>query len=140
MNADGKYELVPVARAEGDVQIAVTKYGNIRTVMVDPTTGADLSSSNPVKVIVSGSATATITASGIAVAVPCTGIGFIVDDVGTSGTLQTNDNASAASGTQYGPTKLIAGQYLPYPIHFAAGAYVTLTGSAKVTFIYKADP
>jgi hypothetical protein len=94
---------------------------------------------NPVKVYGSFSATATITASGVGVAVPCTVIRIIVDDVGTSGTVQINDNASAASGTQYGPHKLIAGGVIPYEIHMAAGAYVTLTGSAKVTLVYAAD-
>jgi len=96
---------------------------------------------DPVKVIGSHSAIS-LAASGVAMEVPGTLVGLIIDDPGSNGTVKVWDNASAASGTGYGaPTKIATStQYIPYGIQLANGAYIELGGSAKVTAIYKADP
>lgn len=96
---------------------------------------------DPVKVIGSHSATLTLTATGVGVAAPCTVVRVIVDDKGAAASFQINDNAAAASGTQYGPHKVTTdGQVIEYGIHMAAGAFITIAGGAKFTIVYKADP
>lgn len=135
----GEYNATPPTLSDKQLsRLQQDAGGNLKMVAVDPATNQPIQASDPVKTIGSFSGIS-LSASGVAFAVPGTLIRLIVDDPGSSGTVAVYDNASAASGTEYGPKKIGTEAVIPYELHMANGAYIALTGSAKVTAIYKAD-
>lgn len=117
----GKYKLTPVAGTDGsDIQVAVDQYGNVKTAMVDGTSGAAVSFGYvPVEITTK---TTTLVKSGAGM------IGSItINTLGTADTITVYD-ALTATGT---PTATITAP-LTVGLKFCEG-YLFLVGCTVVT-------
>jgi hypothetical protein len=126
----GKYELVPVARAEGDVQVGVTSYGAVKTVPVGGT-GLPINLADPVPIRLLDSGPLKVGAGLLT--------SMSVGGPGTTITVNIYDSLAGSGTVIFGPVILLAGMEFNFGggVTFGIGAYATFsatTGTPNVTF------
>jgi hypothetical protein len=68
-----------------------------------------------------------------------TGDGHLLGIFVNSGTptIKVWDNTSAATTVMFNTFQTVAATWYPLPAHFKTGCYVTITGTADITVVYK---